>query len=148
MPKYSCSCITIPYMIQVRKAKYYVPRYTSLRPLPCVNPPSLFQIMIQLAEAANDKNIELGLTPTHLPDRRWALDTLATLNPRHVIFGKDYNNIKSKPKEDNAPKVDNEDDFFSGLVLSSKTKASSKKKRRAFKYFPQDNMPQRIKGKT
>ena len=39
---------------------------------------------------AQQLGLKLGMNKTHMPDLRWMMLALATLNPKHRIFDKSY----------------------------------------------------------
>ena len=43
-----------------------------------------------LEEEAESANLDLGIDKSHLPERKWMLIALSTLNPNHEIFKKNY----------------------------------------------------------
>lgn len=56
----------------------------------CVNPPSKATLLKMLEEEAESADLDLGIDKSHLPERKWMLIALSTLNPNHEIFKKNY----------------------------------------------------------
>lgn len=67
------------------------------------------------------KNYSLGHDLTQkdakLPDKKWMIQVLSTLNPSHAIFKKGYRPPLSNQKEETTVFVDNKDGLFTGLPM-------------------------------
>ena len=63
----------------------------------CPKPPTRIELATMLETEATKKGLTLGMDKSHMPDTRWMLMSLATLNPKHRIFDKSYQpQIKDK----------------------------------------------------
>ena len=56
----------------------------------CPKPPTKLDLAQMLEGEAQKQSLHLGMDKTHMPDLRWMMLALATLNPRHKIFDKSY----------------------------------------------------------
>ena len=86
---------------------------------------------------------------SHVPDRVWALNTLATLDPGHEFFKKSYNYERpNQRRPPNEALVLNDDELFTDLVVSSKVKKSKKKQHRSFKHFVVGDRHHYVQGRS
>ena len=69
-------------------------------------------LFLQLQRLYAERDLELGMDGARIPDGKWMLDVISTLDPANRIFAKDYH---PKVHEDDDVRVDNSDGFFSGL---------------------------------
>ena len=141
MPSISSTLVTVKYMISVKEGEVWCPRYEYVKLRPCPRPP-LKSLMIEelhkeLEEFKEKRNT--GIWDKHEPDVEWLLVSLATLNPNHRYFKKDYvptvkesRNIYGKVAENNnfasagGEELEIYDDFFDDLP-SDFTNSKSKK---------------------
>ena len=56
----------------------------------CPRPPSKQQIFQFIQAEETENEVDLGLEPNHLPNVKWLLLCLSTLNPNHEIFDRGY----------------------------------------------------------
>ena len=70
-----------------------------------------------LLKEAHKKGVELGfnLEKGYIADTAWMLKALATLNPKHKIFAKDFVPRVDKARPAAVVMIDNSDDFYSNL---------------------------------
>ena len=121
LPKLKSSVVTEKYLNGVRDKKYYCPKYSDLKTLPCPDPPGKEFLLDEVMKFTNAKRLDIGAVEGKVPDSDWLLQVLAILSPDHDVFRKDYMPpIKEVKKEDLV--VDNSDNFFSGLPLLKKKK--------------------------
>ena len=112
MPHINCSLCTMDYMQKIKDKVYWTPKVEVLKFRNCPRPPTKEVILNYLLPAAERNQFNLGIAfepKEHLPDIKWALTVLATLDPNCVIFNKDYT-PPLKPMEEEAQlMVDNRD---------------------------------------
>jgi hypothetical protein len=83
--------ITEEYMRNVFLGKAFCPKYSEVKMLPCPRPPTVDVLLKKFHKICRDKNLVLaGVDESHMPDKRWLLDFIATLTPqgfsRRTIF--------------------------------------------------------------
>ena len=92
MPSFSSTLVTVQYMLDIKDSKIWCPRYDYLKIRPCPRRP-LKQYILEEVHLELDKFNEkrkTGIDEKHQPDIEWLLVVLATLNPEHRYFAKDY----------------------------------------------------------
>ena len=55
-----------------------------------MDPPTKLELQKLLDIEASKANLLLGMDADHMPDRKWMIIALGTLNPSHHIFSKSY----------------------------------------------------------
>ena len=59
--------------------------------MPCPRPPTVDVLLKKFHKICRDQNLVLtGVDDSHMPDKRWLLDFIATLAPQDEIFRKNY----------------------------------------------------------
>lgn len=95
--------LTKKVMLQIFIGAMYCPKYEEVVVRPCPHPPSKLVLLAEINKEIT-KSARLGSNKTvpgagtRLPDARWLLDVLATLNPKHELFSKTYYAC-NKPKD-------------------------------------------------
>jgi hypothetical protein len=83
--------ITEEYLRNIIHGKAYCPKYAEVKMLPCQRPPTVDVLLRKFHRICRDQNLVLaGVDESHIPDKRWLLDFIATLNPQDEIFKKNY----------------------------------------------------------
>ena len=83
--------ITEEYIRNVFTGKAYCPKYSEVKMLPCPRPPTVDVLLKKFHRICRDQNLVLaGVDESHIPDKRWLLDFIATLTPQDEIFKKNY----------------------------------------------------------
>ena len=136
LPKGSSKFENSRFMIGVRERKYWCPNCkTGATLMMCADVPPrkdlakmTAQTMLVEGRAIGETDPQTGMgirRTAHLllkakqpPNARWMLVVLATLNPMHPVFNKDYVFERKKAKAEAAEqRLDNSDGFFTGLPL-------------------------------
>ena len=87
------------------------------------NAPSKTVLEGILATLAKQRNKNLGIDADHKPDRNWIILAIATLDPKHEIFGKSYKpEVKHGFGQAPGVMVNNADGFYTGLPALSSAK--------------------------
>ena len=139
VPDLKTSLCTKEFLLQVRTGEVFVPKLVDLKVSACPEPPTISAIQAELIRVIENglPQVQQAQQPgfvnfiRHLRaragDKEFMLDYLSTICDRdHPYFAKDYR----PPKRQSAFvfeefKVDNSDNFFTGLPISS---SKSKKK--------------------
>jgi hypothetical protein len=116
----TCSGCTREYMDKVRSGKYWVPRWTALKMRPCPYAPTKEHFFSEVLKILTTHKLVFGVKSHACCDLDWLKACLATLNPEHRYFQKDYlpsveesRYVKKKPNKSGM--VDNADGFYTGL---------------------------------
>ena len=123
LPARGSPCITNEYLDKVRAGTFFVPHLEGKHPHSKVvyknpvNPPVKMKLFEILLTAANAKGLTLGFDQFKLPDRRWLVTAIGTLQPNHLIFHKDYKPEVKQKLACESLMVDNSDGFFTGLPI-------------------------------
>ena len=56
----------------------------------CPKPPTKVDLLAMIEIEAKKQNLTLGIDKSHIPDAKWMLIALSTMNPKHKIFEKSY----------------------------------------------------------
>ena len=111
------ACCTTEYLVGVLNKKYYVPMYPDLQVRPCIFTPTKDELFKMLINEGHLAAFDFGFDSKHQPDKEWMLTVIATLNPMHAIFAKDYRpsrNVITNKTISNCL-IKNPKGFFEGL---------------------------------
>ena len=86
--------LTKKTMLAMYKAEVHCPMYGDLKPRPCPKPPSR-QVLVEevnkeILRRYRDKSKCLKTTANRMPEQKWLLDVLSSLNPNHQFFKKNW----------------------------------------------------------
>ena len=126
LPSKKSTLVNTEYLNNVRAGLYWVPvtwKEKSTDPgdvviiRNCPRPPPKLELAQMLLKEAHKKGVELGfnLEKGYIADTAWMLKALATLNPKHKIFAKDFVPRVDKVRPTAVVMIDNSDDFYSNL---------------------------------
>ena len=91
LPKFKSTMITEEYMHNVITGKAFCPKFSEVKMLPCPRPPTVDVLLKKFHKICKDQNlVHYGVDESHVPDKRWLLDLISTLNPDDEIFKKSY----------------------------------------------------------
>jgi len=137
--------ITVQYMLDIKDGVTWCPLYEDVRIRPCPRKP-LKQLIIQEVKnelKKKDGNLSNWIDEKHQPDVEWLLVILATLNPEHRYFQKQYvpqlnelrkTHFEQKEGEEEQDQEFHVDEFFKDLpqdiTSNFKGKVNSMKKTR------------------
>ena len=81
-------------MLAMYKAEIHCPMFGDLKPRPCPKPPSR-QVLVEevnkeILRRYRDKSKCLKTTAHRMPEQKWLLDVLSSLNPNHQFFKKNW----------------------------------------------------------
>ena len=74
------------YLKKVLLGKVYCPKYEDIKMLPCPRPPSKTVLYEKFKAIMPSKKFTIAFDEKHLPDAKWLLAVIATLNPTNEIF--------------------------------------------------------------
>ena len=134
VPALNSPLCTKEFLLQVRSGEVWVPMLNDVKLGACPFPPSISVIQIALVEfldqnvdACSDESAKprIRVLANHLRarpgDKPFMLAILASISERkHRFFEKDYLPPKKQSMQIEEMKVDNSDNFFTGLPESSK----------------------------
>ena len=121
MPKLTSSIVSIRWMEAIREHRFtcWCPKDTEKRVCKCIDPPTIEALAAFLQEELKKKNRSLGhyltLPSAKLPDKKWMIMVLSTLEPNHKIFGKKYRPPAPASKEETTVYISNHDNLFDDL---------------------------------
>jgi hypothetical protein len=91
LPKKTSSAITEVMLVNVLKGTYWCPKTDSIRMMNCVRAPVVETLLKILIKLCIEKQLNISwIDATHVPDKKWMVDIVATLDPGNEIFKKDY----------------------------------------------------------
>ena len=93
LPKQSCSAINEITLVNILKKEYWCPRTEDVRIKNCVKAPVKESLFGKLETLCFNKKLNISwidVEKKQLPDKKWLIDVIATLNPEDEIFKKDY----------------------------------------------------------
>ena len=86
--------LTKKLMMSMFRGEVYCPKFSDLKPRPCPKPPVRTVLVEELNKAIEakfqDKSKCIVTTNSRMPDQRWLLEALSSLNPGHRFFSKSY----------------------------------------------------------
>lgn len=88
LPDFGSRCITNIYLDQVKNGEVWTLHYDKYKPMRLTKPlqlntkTQLFSILKDLIPIGQS----LGMQPPNLPDKKWLLDMIHSLNPKHSMF--------------------------------------------------------------
>jgi hypothetical protein len=125
LPKEKSSAVNELMLINVLKGTYWCPKDKDIRVKNCVTAPlkeTLIQALMLICEK-NKHNIA-WIDETHMPDKKWLVDVIATLDPENEIFKKDYVAPPIRKRLRDIETITLPNELFEGMPLStSKVKA-------------------------
>ena len=137
LPSLKSTIITEDYMVKVRSGAVWCPKFSEIRLGPCVSPPKLEYLMNEVVRLSTEKGLDIGATPKNMPDRKWLLNVLSTMDPDHEVFKKSYMPPAPVPRRENKV-VDNSDSFFDQLpMLTNKRDMKATSKLRSYQVHKQ-----------
>ena len=92
----------------------YCPKFNEIRLAPCPVRPAKELVVKEVEKTCLLHNKNLGDFSKQQPNKKWLLEVLSTLNPKHYFFAKSYM-PPPRPKKRVEKKLGNEDGFFSDL---------------------------------
>ena len=125
LPSPKSSAVTEFMLYNVLQGKYWCPKDKDIRVKNCVTAPlkeTLIQSLMLICE--KKKHNIAWIDETHMPDKKWLVDVIATLDPDNEICKKDYvaSPIRKRLRDIETITLLNE--LFVGMPLStSKVKA-------------------------
>ena len=91
LPDLKSAAINEVMLLGVMRGDYWCPKVEEIRIKNCVKPPLKEIIASKVWDLCTSKHLNLAwMDPTHIPNKKWLLEVLATLNPADEIFMKDY----------------------------------------------------------
>jgi hypothetical protein len=78
-------------LVNVLKGSYWCPKSADIRIKNCVKAPLRERLYLHIEEVCAKKKLNIAwIDESHVPDKKWMVDVLATLDPDNEIFKKDY----------------------------------------------------------
>lgn len=71
LPKLTSSICSEDYLMKVINGEVHCPKDSEVRLKNCFAPPGKDLLMKKVLKAAKDKQIELGISEKHIPDKKW-----------------------------------------------------------------------------
>ncbi len=91
VPSETSTAINEIMLLNVLQGQYWCPKFDEVRMRPCPKPPQKQVLIDKLMDIADDKDLNITwIDEKHLPDKKWLVDVLATLDPEDEIFKKNY----------------------------------------------------------
>ena len=91
MPKLSSSAVNETMLFNVLQEKYWCPRTEDIRMKPIVKASLKEVILVKLMQVCTARKLNVAwIDDTHLPDKVWLVNVIATLDPANEMFKKDY----------------------------------------------------------
>ena len=91
MPKQSCSAVNELMISNVLKGQYWCPKTEEIRMKAIVKAPLKEVILFKLCQICFAHRLNVcWIDDTHVPDKLWLVNVIATLDPENEIFDKDY----------------------------------------------------------
>ncbi len=124
MADYKSPCMSIGYLLDCKEQNVYVLKTKDVRLRNCLTPPPKYMVFDAIrsklraeAHAVERSTVQyLGFDEDQLPDSRWLLAVLSTLDPDHEFFSKNFvYEAEKKQPAGGVQVVDNQDGFYSGL---------------------------------
>ena len=86
--------LTKKLMLAMWRGEIYCPQYVDLKLRPCPRPPPRYQIVAEvnkeIASKFKSQTKYLVTTQTRMPEQKWLLEVLSTLNSDHRFFHKSW----------------------------------------------------------
>jgi hypothetical protein len=113
--------ITEEYMRNVFTGKAYCPKYSEIKMLPCPRPPTVDVLLKKFHRICKDQNLVLvGVDESHMPDKQWLLNFIATLTFQDEIFKKNYLPPVKETKLSELKTINLPANFFQDLPQSTR----------------------------
>ena len=93
LPKQSSSAINEVTLVNILNKEYWCPKTDEIRIKNCVKAPVKETLFGKLETLCFNKKFNISwmdMEKNQLPDKKWMVDVIATLNPDDEIFKKDY----------------------------------------------------------
>ena len=91
MPKLSSSAVNETMLFNVLQEKYWCQKTEDIRMKPIVKAPLKEVILAKLMQVCTARKFNVAwIDDTHLPDKVWLVNFIATLDPANEMFKKDY----------------------------------------------------------
>ena len=93
LPAIKSNMVNEAYMLNVMTSQYFCLKFEKVRMKACPRPPHKSVLVKKFLDLMKDRGPH-GLVQSEdkslLPDKKWLIDVIATLNPEDEIFNKDY----------------------------------------------------------
>ena len=91
LPALKSSAVNEMMLLNILKGEYWCPKTEEIRIKNCVKPPLKEVLLGKLWDICTKKNLNIAwIDVQHMPNKKWVIEVLATLNPADEIFKKDY----------------------------------------------------------
>ena len=91
MPKQSSSAVNELMISNILKGHYWCPKTEEIRMKSIVKAPLKEMILVKLCQICYAHGLNIGwIDDTHLPDKLWLVNVIATVDPTNEIFDKGY----------------------------------------------------------
>ena len=115
LPKKTCAFVSLPYLDGVARNAIWTPTHGNNTRRNCVTPPPKAEVLAEVVGLLAARGETLGDTSRGLPDLPYLIDCLATLQPDHRFFRRDYVAPPVRRKKREAKQLVGLDDFFAGM---------------------------------
>jgi len=102
LPKYNSNTINLTYLLEVSSENYFSIKIADLKAFNDYKLLNIEKIALfnELSKIIIEKEmLPLGFKATKLPDKKWLIDVLNTLDPNNKLFRKPQSNIYRKVSE-------------------------------------------------
>ena len=91
LPKKSSSTVNELMLVNILKGSYWCPKSEQITVKNCVKAPVIETLISKLLPLCLTKQLNIAwIDDTHVPDKKWIVDVIGTLDPDNEIFKKDY----------------------------------------------------------
>jgi len=120
LPKQKSQAINEIALFNILQGKYWCPKVDEIRIKNCVTPPTKDVILAILLLKCQEKKLNLAwIDEARMPDKKWMVDVLATLDPSNEIFAKDYVAPPIRKRHKDIETIALPDKLFKGLPVST-----------------------------
>ena len=125
VPKQSSPVVNEVMLFNILQGHYWCPKTEDLRIKNCVSAPNKDILWAKLQAICVARRLNVAwMDETRLPDKKWMIDVLATLDPSDEIFRKDYVAPPNRKRLRDIETIVLPNELFEGLPKStSKLKA-------------------------
>ena len=125
LPKKTSSAVNDLMLINILKGSYWCPETDQIKIKNCVKAPVVETLLKKIVPICLSKQLNISwIDDTHVPDKKWMVDIIATLDPDNEIFKKDYVAPSTRKRLKDVETIVLPSEIFEGLPLStSKLKA-------------------------
>ena len=119
LPMKSSSAVNEVMLVNVLKGSYWCPKTEEIKIKNCVRAPIKQTLYNTIQKVCAKKKLNIAwMDELHVPDKKWMVDVIATLDPENEIFKKDYVALPIRKRLNDIDTIVLPNEIFESLPLT------------------------------